>query len=301
MKLLITGGTGFIGHLLVAERLAKGDEITVLSRQQPTVVKKMLGGSVRVVSDFQQLGADTEFNAVVNLAGEGILDKSWTDERKEILRSSRIGVTAALTGWLRHHHVQPEVMISGSAVGYYGSRESGLYLSEESEPGHDFAADLCQDWERAAEPALDLGIRLCFLRTGIVLHPSYGALAKMLPPFQFGLGGRVGAGRQMMSWIHIQDMINAISFLLEKKSCSGAFNLTAPEPVANIDFSRILAEKLHRPAIFPVPAFLLKMMLGEGAILLLEGQTVLPTKLQREGFQFQYERLGPALAHLLGK
>ncbi|MGY0219134.1 TIGR01777 family oxidoreductase [Endozoicomonadaceae bacterium StTr2] len=299
MNILITGGTGFIGHFLVADRLEKGDEITVLSRRQPVAVKKELGSEVRVVSSFQQLGDDVSFDAVVNLAGEGIVDRRWTDSRRKVIRDSRIGLTKSLVEWLKQHHTQPEVLISGSAIGYYGAHPAEDQLDEFASAGHDFSATLCVDWENAAKKVDALGIRLCLLRTGIVLHPSYGALAKMMLPFQLGLGGRMGHGRQMMSWIHIADMIRGINYLLENPSCSGAYNMTAPEPVANADFTRTLAHSLNRKARLPMPELALKLMLGEASSLLLEGQTVLPDKLQRAGFKFEFSRLGVALDDLL--
>lgn len=293
MRILITGGTGFIGRALVNRLLQRGDQITVLSRDI-SKASALLGDRVHVWQSLAQWQADTAFDAVINLAGEPIIDKAWTEKRKQQLLASRIGVTEQLLEGIRRCHQKPDVLLSGSAIGIYG--DSGTSLSTESSPlADDFAASLCRQWERAAEPAEQLGVRTVFLRTGLVLHQDGGMLRKLLLPFKLGFGSRLGDGRQMMSWIHRHDYLNAVLFLLDNRQCHGAFNLTAPNPVNNAEFTETLAESLGRKAILVTPAFLLKPVLGERAILLFGGQKVIPEKLSRAGFEFRFTRLEQAL------
>lgn len=293
MRILITGGTGFIGRALVARLLQRGDVVTVLSRNIPKA-SGLLGDRVRVWGSLGQWNAETQFDAVINLAGEPIIDKAWTEKRKQQLLASRIGITEQLLEGIRRCHQKPEVLLSGSAIGIYG--DTGTSLCTESTPlADDFAAILCRQWERAAEPAEQLGVRTVFLRTGLVLHQDGGMLKKLLLPFKLGFGSRLGDGRQMMSWIHRHDYLNAILFLLDNRQCHGAFNLTAPNPVNNAEFTETLAASLGRKAIVVTPAFLLKPVLGERAILLFGGQLVIPEKLSRAGFTFRYPQLADAL------
>jgi uncharacterized protein (TIGR01777 family) len=293
MRILITGGTGFIGRALVSRLLLRGDQITVLSRDI-TKASALLGEQVDVWESLQQWSAETHFDAVINLAGEPIIDKAWTEKRKQALLASRIGITEQLLQGIRHCHQKPEVLLSGSAIGIYGDTGNSL-CTESTALADDFAAGLCRQWERAAEPAEQLGVRTVFLRTGLVLHQDGGMLKKLLLPFKHGFGSRLGDGRQMMSWIHRHDYLNAILFLLDNSQCRGAFNLTAPNPVTNTEFTETLAESLGRKAILVTPAFLLKPALGERAILLFGGQKVIPEKLSRAGFEFRFSRLEQAL------
>jgi uncharacterized protein (TIGR01777 family) len=293
MRILITGGTGFIGRALVSRLLQRGDQITVLSRDI-TKASALLGDQVDVWESLEQWRAEKHFDAVINLAGEPIIDKAWTEKRKHALLASRIGITELLLQGIRRCHQKPEVLLSGSAIGIYGDSGNSV-CTESTALADDFAAGLCRQWERAAEPAEQLGVRTVFLRTGLVLHQDGGMLKKLLLPFKLGLGSRLGDGRQMMSWVHRHDYLNAVLFLLDNRQCHGAFNLTAPNPVTNAEFTEALAESLGRKAIVATPAFLLKPVLGKRAILLFGGQKVLPEKLSRAGFTFRYPQLADAL------
>jgi len=293
MRVLITGGSGFIGQALTAALSARGDHVFILSR-----TPQALTPSARV----QAIGALGELkgsvDAVVNLAGAPIVDQRWSDERKQVLRNSRIELTKALVEWMKQQPSPPSVLVSGSAIGYYGSHADEV-LDENAEPVAGFAHELCRDWEQSALEAEALGVRVCLIRTGVVLGPEGGALSKMLPPFRLGLGGPIGSGQQWMSWIHIDDEVGGILYLLDNPSLHGPFNLTAPEPVTNEVFSRTLGRVLHRPAFMRVPAVVMKLMLGEASELLVEGQRVLPENLHTAGYVFKYPRLEPALQQVL--
>jgi uncharacterized protein (TIGR01777 family) len=293
MELLITGGTGFIGRALCRRLLADGHRLTVLSRW-PRRVPALCGAGVSAVASLSELPRDRRFDAVINLAGEGIADRPWSAARKQLLRDSRIGVTAALCDWIAAAASPPALLISGSAVGYYGSRGDQL-LDEAAPVGADFAAHLCRDWEVEAARVEALGVRLCLLRTGLVLGGDGGMLARLKLPFSLGLGGRLGDGRQWMSWIHRDDLVALIVYLLDHPTLQGPFNGTAPEPVTNADFTRALARALRRPALLPMPAFALRLALGEMAGLLLGGQRVLPQRALEAGFEFRYPTLPAAL------
>lgn len=295
MRILITGGTGFIGRALCAQLLQAGHRLSVWTRQ-PRSTAPVLPG-VQLIEDLSEAG---EIEAVVNLAGEPLMGRRWDDEQKRRLRDSRIGTTEKLLRWMTPQLRRPHVLISGSAIGYYGPRD-GTPLDESATAGDDFAALLCRDWEHAAMEAESLGLRVCRLRTGIVLGRDGGALAKMLPSFRLGLGGPFGDGSQWMSWIHRSDLVKLIQWLLETEMAGGAYNGTAPEPVNNHDFARALARALHRPALLPMPAFALRLAFGEAAGLMLSGQRVLPVHALAEGFPFRFPRLQEALQDLLGR
>ncbi|MGS1077951.1 TIGR01777 family oxidoreductase [Pseudoxanthomonas beigongshangi] len=293
MRILLTGGTGFIGRPLCARLMAGGHRLTVWSRH-PALARQRLPG-VAVIEDLAEAG---EIEAVVNLAGEPLAARRWNARQKQAIRDSRLGTTAKLIRWMTPQLRRPHVLVSGSAIGYYGPRDDAL-LDESTPPGEDFAATLCRDWEYAAMQAEDLGLRVCRLRTGIVLGPDGGALGKMLPPFRWGMGGPFGDGRQWMSWIHREDLVSLIVWLLEQESAGGAYNGTAPEPVRNRDFARGLGRTLHRPALLPMPAPLLRLALGEAAQLLLTGQRVIPMHALVEGFRFRFPQLDDALRDVL--
>jgi len=297
MKLLVTGGTGFIGQAIIRARLAKGDEVTCLSRD-PLKVKRAFGDSVRGVSSLDQLNG-FDFGAVINLAGEPIADGRWSEKRKSMIRDSRVAFTEELVSWIAGQAVKPAVLVSGSAIGYYGSHRGDVELSEQGNVVSGFTHSLCADWEARAARAEMLGIRVCQIRTGVVMGHGGGALKKMLPPFRLGLGGPVGHGQQWMSWVHLNDEVRAIEFLLEHDTLAGAFNLTAPLAVRNRDFSRELARVLKRPAVLPLPGWVVGLMLGEGAELLLEGQRVYPHRLLEAGFEFEYPELSAALEEII--
>lgn len=298
MKILLTGGTGFIGRALCPALLAAGHEVTVLSRQPPAAVTRTCGIGVQALASLADWRPEQRFDAVINLAGEPIVDAAWSAARRQQLRASRIGLTQQLVARIAAAEHQPAVLLSGSAIGIYG--DAGATPCAESAPlAADFAAQLCRDWEQAALAAEAHGVRVCLLRTGLVLDRSGGLLQKMLPAFRFGLGAKLGNGTQWMSWITRADYVAAVLALLADEQARGPFNLTAPVPVTNADFTRLLAQALHRPALFTAPAPLLKLALGERAPMLLGGQRVLPARLQETGFRFRQPQLAGALRELL--
>lgn len=294
MHILIIGGSGFIGRALSSDLLRDGHAVSWHSRN-PAATRQHAMRGITVIDRFDDA---VEINAVVNLAGENLAAGRWSDARKRAFRDSRIATTNALVTWMAASPRKPSVLISGSAIGYYGPRGDEV-LDENSSPGDDFSARLCRDWEAEAIKAQALGIRVCRLRTGIVLAPDGGALAKMLTPFRLGLGGPMGDGRQWMSWISRDDLVSMIRWLIDRESASGAFNGTAPNPVSNAEFARSLGQALHRPALLRTPAFALKLLLGEMADLLLTGQRVLPKKSLASGFHFRHAQLSEALAYML--
>lgn len=297
MKILITGGTGFIGKKLCHFLQDKKHELTVLSRK-PEKVHSLCGNSVQAISNIDQLKTSDSFDAIINLAGEGIADARWTESRKQILLDSRINTTKQLVSYIERAKKKPEVLISGSAIGYYGNRGS-IKLNEESHPHEEFAHELCEKWEAAALVAEKSGVRVCIIRTGLVIGKDGGFLKRMLLPFKFGLGGPLGDGNQWMSWIHLTDFIAIIDKLLESVVLQGVFNATAPEPVTNTEFTQTLGKVLYRPAFLPVPAFILKILLGEMSELLLGSQRVLPVRLNKAGFEFKFKTLEQALKDVL--
>jgi uncharacterized protein (TIGR01777 family) len=297
MNILLTGGTGFIGAKLCHALSADGHELTVLSRS-PGKVPALCGDSVKGVARLDELGPDTHFDAVINLAGEGIADARWNERRKRQLLDSRAGVTRQLIGYMERVDRKPEVLISGSAVGYYGDR--GDQPLDENAAAHDeFAHRLCAEWEQTALQAEVYGVRVCIIRTGLVIGSGGGFLKRLLPVFKLGLGGRLGSGTQWMSWIHRDDYIAVVKLLLSSPGLRGVFNGTAPNPVTNAQFTRCLAQALDRPALLPVPAAVLKLLLGEMSALLLGGQRVLPVRLQQAHFAFKFTTLDEALHDVL--
>ncbi|MFT6222084.1 MAG: hypothetical protein ACJA0C_001492 [Candidatus Endobugula sp.] len=298
MNILITGGTGFIGRHLVDALLAKQHKIVLFCRDVDKACA-LFGDRVQYVYYFRDV--TLPIDVVVNLAGEPIIDKRWTRKRRSQLRGSRIGLTQHLNKWISKAKVVPKVMISGSAIGYYGNHPEDASLGEDGSSRNCFPSRLCSEWEFEALKARSLGVRVCLLRTGVVLDANAGALQKMLTPFRLGLGGNVASGKQWFSWIHIEDMVNAIIFLMEQSDIEGAVNITAPEPVNYNTFTKMLAEKLSRPHFFPMPAFILKLIFGEASQLLIEGQRVVPSVLLTSGFAFRYGTLCKALDKILDK
>jgi len=297
MKILITGGTGFIGRTLCHRLLDAGHELIVLSRK-PEQVTKLCGESVIAISNLEDLSSEEIINAIINLSGEGIADRLWTKKRKQKLLDSRINITKQLIAYTARARQKPSVMISGSAVGYYGSNGESE-LDKTTDNPDDFAQQLCKQWEAAAEAVEEHGVRLCIIRIGLVIGRDGGFVKRMLLPFKLGLGGRLGNGQQWMSWIHKEDLITIIETLLNASELEGNFDATAPQPVTNAEFTACLANNLHRPAIFPVPAIVLKLLLGEMSELLLGGQKVLPERLIEQEFSFQYNSLDSALKAIL--
>jgi uncharacterized protein len=299
VHILITGGTGLIGQQLCKMLLAEGHELTVLSRN-PGSVSAKCGARVHAMAGIDEWRADQFFEAVINLAGEPIIDGRWTAQRKQVLRDSRVTFTKNLVQRIAAARHKPGVLLSGSAVGFYGNR-GDVKLDESAVAGEDFAAMLCNAWEETALDAEKAGLRVCLLRTGLVLSRHGGLLGRMLLPFKLGLGARLGDGKQWMSWVHTEDYAGMMLSLLNNANASGPYNLAAPQPVTNKEFTETLAKVLHRPALFTIPAMLLKPVIGERACLLLEGQRVLPEKMMAEGYRFSFENLADALHNLLGK
>ena len=295
MHCLITGGTGLIGRLFCAKWLARGHRLTVLSRS-PDKVHRLCGEAAVGVRDLQQI--EDPVDVVVNLAGETI-SKRWSSARKQEIRRSRLDTTAKLVQWILSRGHPPQYVLSGSAVGYYGDRGGDL-LKESSGPGGGFAAELCKDWEAATQPLQQAGICVGTMRTAIVLSTRGGALAQMLPPFRLGLGGPMSSGEHWMSWIHEEDIVGLMLHVIDRRLCV-PFNASAPEPVTNNSFSRLLAKELHRPCLMRTPAWMLRLMFGEMADeLLLASQRMEPRVALDSGYSFQYPTLEKALAELLG-
>lgn len=291
MHVVMTGATGFLGRALANALQAQGCELSVFSRDAARARRK-LGLQVATFSAWHD--APTQADAVINLAGEPLIGGRWTTAKKDRIRASRISTTHGLVQWLSRMQLRPDVLISGSAVGYYGYSDDQVF-NETDAAGSDFGARLCADWEASATAAEALNMRVCRIRTGVVLHRSGGALKRMLPAFQLGLGGPIAAGQQWFSWIHLDDWLSAVLYLLSRPDLSGPFNLTAPQPVRNIEFSQTLAQVLNKPCALRVPAFVLNMLAGEGAELLLNGQRVMPNRLLESGFVFARPDLQHAL------
>lgn len=308
-RYLITGGTGFIGTPLIKQLLEDGQQVTVLTRDSVKTANhfaKLMNGSenkVIAINDLDLLNPEITFDVVINLAGQGIADKRWTTQVKQELIDSRVQTTRLLFEYLRESLIKPDVFISGSALGFYGlgiNSDPNEKVDESGTSDNSFSSQLCIAWEEEASRIEELGIRSCYLRTGIVLGSGGGALAKMLPAFKFGLGGPMGSGEQWMPWIHRDDLIGMIHFLVENETMNGAVNGTAPNPVRNKTFSNILGKALKRPAFIPMPAFVLKIMVGEMAEeLLLAGRHVTPKKALDAGYDFKFTELKDALADIV--
>ena len=311
-RYLITGGSGFIGTALIKQLLLENHDVTVLTRNEVKTAnhfKQVIDveredyqskTKVKTISSLDAIDPDQSFDVVINLAGQGIADKRWSDEVKQQLIDSRINTTKALHAHLKEVLVKPDVFISGSALGFYGLRDSDDEINESGATDNSFSSQLCQQWEAEAQAIEAMNIRSCYLRTGIVLGKNGGALGKILPPFKMALGGSIGNGKQWMSWIHMDDIVGMIRFAIENDSIKGAINGTAPNPVINKVFSKTLAKVLKRPAIFPMPAFVVKLLFGQmGEELLLTGQRVVPEKIMQAGFKFKHQNLESALKEIL--
>ncbi len=295
LRIAMTGASGLVGHSLTSFLVARGNLVVPLERKQggPGIFWDPVGQ----VLDKSRLEG---FDAVIHLAGENIGAGRWTRDRKEAILRSRVDGTGFLSKTLASLDRPPKTFLVASAIGFYGNRGEET-LDEDSAGGKGFLPEACRAWEEACGPAREAGLRVVNVRTGIVLSRSGGALAKMLPPFRLGLGGPMGSGRQWMSWISIEDLVGIFHFLLRAQDLSGPVNAVAPAPVTNAEFGRILGKALHRPAVFPLPGFMVKVLLGEmGEALLLEGQKVIPAKLQKAGFRFLHGELGEALSWEIG-
>ncbi|HEV3351288.1 MAG TPA: TIGR01777 family oxidoreductase [Acidimicrobiales bacterium] len=299
MKVVVTGSTGLIGTALVRALETRGDGVTRMVRRSPGT------GEARWDPEAGQIEAAAleGHDAVVHLAGAGIGDHRWSEDHKRAVLDSRVKGTTLLASTVAALTDKPRIMASGSAMGYYGLRGDEV-LTEDAAAGTGFLADVCEQWEAATAPAEDAGVRVAHLRTGLVLSPHGGALKQMLLPFKLGLGGRIGSGRQWWSWISIDDEVNAILHIIDTSApAGGAFNLTAPNPVTNEEFTRTLNRVLRRPTLLPTPTFALKAMFGSEAVdeMFLGGQRVVPARLQADGYAFRHPELEGALRHLVLK
>jgi uncharacterized protein (TIGR01777 family) len=297
MKILVSGATGLIGSAVTRNLSSRGVDVLQLVRKPPrNEAQEILWDPTKGIENTGKLEG---LDAVIHLAGEPIAEGRWTEEKKLRIRESRVRGTSILAAALAGLARKPRLLLSASAIGYYGSRGSEV-LTEESSPGDDFLARVCHDWEEATAPAAQAGIRVVQMRFGIILSSKGGALARMLKPFKMGVGGRLGSGRQYMSWIAIDDVVGVIDHLLEEESVSGPVNTVAPNPVTNREFTEALGEALSRPTLFPVPKFAMRLAFGEVSdIALLASQRVEPARLKASGYIFKYPELKAALSHIL--
>jgi uncharacterized protein (TIGR01777 family) len=303
MKILVTGSSGLVGTALASALARGGHTVCRLVRPQSVGGEGAKEGFVvawnPATGELGEAGVGTD--AVVNLAGASIADGRWTTQRKELLRSSRIETTRALVSALAKMNARPSVLVSASAIGYYGDRGDET-LTEESKPGPDFLAGLAQEWEAEALKARALGIRVVLARFGIILAREGGALPKMMLPFKFGAGGKLGSGRQWMSWVTLEDVVGILRLAIENASVRGSVNIVSPQPQQNAEFTKVLARAMRRPTLFPAPAFALRLALGEMAdALLLSSQRVLPRAIEKLGYRFLHADLTPALAAVLAR
>lgn len=297
MKVIVSGASGLVGSELVRHLSARGDETIHLVRSDPKDPSREVAWNPQ--KGIAEIGRLEGADAVVHLAGEPIAEGRWTEEKKRRIRESRVRGTGVLAEALAGMKLKPRIFLSASAIGIYGDRGEEI-LTEESRHGDDFLAKVCREWEESTAPAEAAGIRIAHMRFGVILSREGGALAKMLTPFKLGVGGRLGSGRQYMSWIAIDDVVGAITHLLEKDSLRGPINVVAPNPVTNSEFTKALGSTLSRPTIFPVPKFAVRLAFGEVADLaLLASQRVEPARLKESGYVFKYPELKEALEHIL--
>jgi len=297
-QILITGGSGFIGQHLVDDWLKAGHQVVVFTRRPQWVVQRWQG---RVLAVDSLARLNQSFDWLVNLAGEGIADQRWSNKRKQALRQSRVDLTRELLQWAQVSHQKFELVLSGSAVGYYGSYDNDAVQSqaftEQNMQGRGFAAELCRDWEFAAMDFAELSERVVMLRTGIVLGANGGMLKRLWLPFSLGLGGKIGSGEQVLSWIHLQDYCRAVHFLCDH-NITGPVNMTAPQAVTNQAFTMALASVVRRPALLPMPRLVATSLFGEMSELLLQGQRVRPQTLLQHGFEYDYADINAALQQI---
>jgi uncharacterized protein (TIGR01777 family) len=299
MRIVIAGGSGFLGQALTQRLIADGHEVVLLSRgcEAPSAPRRVRTVPWTPNGEAGAWAAEIDgADGVVNLAGAGIADKRWTSARKTLILTSRVQSTRSLVAGLRIVRTKPSVFVQGSAIGFYGSYDNGPEFDERSSPGTDFLAGVCVAWEAEAQPVAMLGSRLVVIRTGIALSRAGGALSKMLPPFRFFVGGRIGSGRQYLSWLHLDDWVGIVVWALTNPAVSGPINATAPNPVPNAEVARAIGRALHRPALAPVPALVMKAMFGQLAVDgLLRGQRVLPRRATELGYQFRYPTIDQAM------
>ncbi|GAB1420165.1 TIGR01777 family oxidoreductase [Anaerolineales bacterium] len=308
MRIIITGGTGLIGKHLIHALQGHDHELIVLSRNPatsddlPASVKKIKWDAKTVGPWAESLeGADVVINlAGESLAGDGFLPPRWTDERKKSILQSRIDVGQALVAAISQTTNKPKVLIQASAVGYYGPSDDRL-LKEDSPAGNDFQAQVCVAWEASTAAVKEQGVKQIPIRIGLVLSKKGGVLSRLILPHKFFVGGPLGSGSQWYPWIHIDDLVSAIIFLMNNSTAQGPYNLTAPNPLTNRDLEKTIAKVMGRPAFMPAPAFALKLALGEVSDLVLNGQRAVPAALEQLGFEFEYKHAEPALRDLLNK
>ncbi len=305
LNYLITGGSGLLGSAWIRSQAHSGANITLLTRNIAKTRQRVPapdGVSLSYVEGLPLETSSLNFDYVINLAGEPIVDKAWSVRQKRILWQSRVEFTDRLVEWMSKLESPPKALFSGSAVGWYGDG-ADQKLTEHSPPQSDFGHELCNAWEKSALKSVALGTRVYILRTGLVISAKGGFLSKLLPQFKLGLGGRVGTGEQYMSWVHIDDWVGGLNFLIAQEQTNptgmeGIYNLSSPSPVTNLCFAQTLSKILNRPCIMRYPALLFRWLLGERAQMLLTGQRVLPERLLQQGFQFQYPELDQALRSL---
>jgi uncharacterized protein (TIGR01777 family) len=294
MRILITGASGLIGKAMQRSFTENGDEMLLAGRGEPKSANE-IQWSVEDGFREEDLSRLEGLDAVVHLAGEGIAGLRWTDEKKKAIRDSRVHGTHNLVNTLAELKQKPKVLVAGSAMGFYGDRGDEI-LTETSRPGDTFLSDVCKEWEMESRRAEDSGIRTVLLRTSIVLSKDGGALATMLTPFKFGVGGVVGSGKQWMSWVSLDDVIDIINYAIENESLRGAVNVASPNPVTNEEFTKTLGEVLYRPTFLPLPEFAVNLMFGEmGDALLIDSTRVEPKRLQEAGYKFKFKDLKSAL------
>lgn len=301
MNVLITGGTGFIGGEICKKLLQKGHTVVLLTRNQEKIRADLQKPGISIVpydyAEDSKLPLDLmeKIDGIINLAGEPIFTGRWTEEKKNRILDSRLNITRQLVECIASiQGKRPHVLVSASAVGYYGPRKDEE-LKENDQPGSDFLAQVCTRWEALALKATDLGVRAVTLRTGIVLDKGGGALAQMVPPFKYFVGGTIGSGQQWFSWIHREDMMNLYVLALEDDRLSGPVNATSPNPVKMSEVSATLGKVLHRPSWIPIPPFLAKIIMGESAQVVVTGQRVIPQKLLQLKFPYKYPNILKAL------
>lgn len=308
-RIIVSGGTGLIGRELVASLAADGHKVVVLSRNPQEYRAALPPGVSAVYWDARTVGDWAQevdgSDAVVNLAGEslsgdGFLPDRWTADKKSRIRESRTGAGSVMVEAIAMAKNKPDVLIQASAVGYYGPRADD-WVDESAEPGDDFLAALCVEWEAGTEPVQAVGVRRAVVRLGLVLSNEGGALPRLQLPARLYAGGYFGNGRQYWSWIHISDAIRAVCFLIENSSAEGPFNLVAPNPATSREFGKALGRSLSRPSVMPVPSFAMRLLAGEAATTVLDGQRVLPRKLEELGFVFRFPELDAGLSDLLNR
>jgi uncharacterized protein (TIGR01777 family) len=301
MRVLITGGTGLIGTALINSLLEEGHQVWALTRNPQT--DYLFKGAAMIHWDGKSTTGwgdlVSQMDTIVNLAGESIGAGPWTRERKARILASRVDAGNAIAEAIRQSNSRPRVLIQASAVGFYGMSEEKL-VTEDSPAGSGFLTDICLAWEASTRSVEEMGVRRAIIRTGVVLSPENGAMARMMLPFKLFAGGPLGNGKQGLPWIHLSDEVAAIRFLIENENARGVFNLSAPGPISNAEFGKILAKAMKRPYWLPVPAFVLRLVLGEMSTLVLEGQYMLPERLLKMDFKFQFKDAVAALSDLVG-